>query len=167
LAGLYKIPLLSAEQELHLFRKMNFLKYKASRLRSSLDLLRPKAPLMQQIERLHEQAIVAKNEIVSANLRLVVSIARRHIGPYSNFFDLISDGNLSLLRAVEKFDYARGNRFSTYATWVIARNFARTIPAEKRHQDRFLLGDEEIFEAAIDSRSNVLTEERIQMEREI
>ena len=165
LAGLYKIPLLSAEQELHLFRKMNYLKYKAAALRDSLDMQRPKAPLMLQIERLYDKAIATKNEIVSANLRLVVSIAKRHIGPYANFFDLISDGNLSLIRAVEKFDYSRGNRFSTYATWAISRNFARTIPAEKRHRDRFPLGDEEFFEATIDDRSDQQLEEQLQTER--
>ena len=167
LAGLYKIPLLTAERERHLFRKMNYLKYKASTLRDSLDMQRPKAPLMQQIEQLYDKAIAAKNDIISANLRLVVSIARRHIGPFSNFFDLISDGNLSLIRAVEKFDYSRGNRFSTYATWAISRNFARTIPAEKRHRDRFLLGDEELFEAAVDNRSDQQKEEQFQSEREI
>ena len=167
LAGLYKIPLLSAEQELHLFRKMNFLKYKASVLRDSLDTQHPKAPLMQQIEKLYDKAITTKNEIVSANLRLVVSIAKRHVGPYSDFFDLVSDGNLSLIRAVEKFDYSRGNRFSTYATWAISRNFAKTIPAEKRHRDRFSLGEEELFEATIDNRSNLMLEEQFQAEREV
>ena len=167
LAGLYKIPLLSSDQEVHLFRKMNFLKYKASLLRDTLNPLRPKAHLMQQIEELYDKAIATKNEIVSANLRLVVSIAKRHVGPYSNFFDLISDGNLALIRAVEKFDYARGNRFSTYATWAISRSFARTIPVEKRHRDRFLLGDEELLEATVDSRSNVQTAIQVQTEREL
>ena len=167
LVGLYKTPLLSAEQELHLFRKMNYLKYKAALLRDSLNMQQPKVPLMNQIEQLYDQAIATKNEIVSANLRLVVSIARRHIGPYANFFDLISDGNLTLIRAVEKFDYARGNRFSTYATWAIARNFARTIPAEKRHRDRFLPGNEELFEATIDSRSDQQQEEQFEAERKV
>jgi len=167
LAGLYKIPLLSAEQELHLFRKMNYIKYKASLLRDSLDMQRPKANLMQQIEQLYDKAIATKNEIVSANLRLVVSIARRHIGPYSNFFDLISDGNLALIRAVEKFDYSRGNRFSTYATWAISRSFARAIPAEKRHRDRFLLGNEELLDTTVDNRSDQQLEEQFQTEREV
>ncbi len=167
LRGLYKTPLLTAEREAHLFRKMNYLKYRVATLRDTLDPLHPKAHLMQQIETYYEKAIATKNEIVSANLRLVVSIAKRHIGTYSNFFDLISDGNLSLIRAVEKFDYARGNRFSTYATWAISRNFARTIPVEKRHRDRFHLGDEEFFEATVDNRSDLQQEERFQTEREV
>ena len=166
LAGLYRIPLLTAEQEAHLFRKMNYLKYKAAYLRNSLNPARPRACLMDQIEETYNKAVATKNDIVSANLRLVVSIAKRHIGPYSNFFDLISDGNLVLIRAVEKFDFARGNRFSTYATWAITRSFARTIPVEKRHRDHFQLGDEEMLEATIDNRSDGQAAERVQVERE-
>ncbi|MDR0338537.1 MAG: sigma-70 family RNA polymerase sigma factor [Planctomycetaceae bacterium] len=165
LSGLYKIPLLNAEQEMHLFRKMNYLKFKASRLREQHDPTHPKIHLMTKIETLYEQAVATKNEIVSANLRLVVSIAKRHIGPYATFFDLISDGNFSLLRAVDKFDYGRGNRFSTYATWAVTRNFARTIPDEKKHRDRFHLNEEELLSSTIDMRGNLQQEEKDQFER--
>ena len=92
---------------------------------------------MDQIERLYEEAVATKNQIIRANLRLVVSIAKRHVGPAENFFELVSDGNMSLMRAVEKFDYARGYKFSTYASWAIMKNFARTIPDAHRHRDRF------------------------------
>ncbi len=92
---------------------------------------------MDEIEKLYDQAVQIKNQIVRANLRLVVSIAKRHVGPADNFFELVSDGNMSLIRAVEKFDFARGNKFSTYASWAIMKNFARTIPDEIRHRDRF------------------------------
>ena len=91
---------------------------------------------MDQIEGLYDQSVAVKNEIISANLRLVVSIAKRHVSPGENFFELVSDGNISLIRAVEKFDYARGNKFSTYASWAIMKNYARTIPDELRHRDR-------------------------------
>ncbi|MDR2117746.1 MAG: sigma-70 family RNA polymerase sigma factor [Planctomycetaceae bacterium] len=165
LSGLYRIPLLNAEQEIHLFRKMNYLKFKASKLRAQHDPVHPKIHLMAKIETLYEQAVATKNEIVSANLRLVVSIAKRHIGPYATFFDLISDGNFSLLRAVEKFDYSRGNRFSTYATWAVTRNFARTIPDEKKHRDRFHLNEEELLSATVDMRGNLQQEEKDQFER--
>ncbi|MDR1270831.1 MAG: sigma-70 family RNA polymerase sigma factor [Planctomycetaceae bacterium] len=165
LSGLYKIPLLNVEQEIHLFRKMNYLKFKAAKLREQHDPLHPKIHLMAKIEALYDQAVATKNEIVSANLRLVVSIAKRHIGPYSTFFDLISDGNFSLLRAVDKFDYGRGNRFSTYATWAVTRNFARTIPDEKKHRDRFHLNEEELLSSTIDMRGNLQQEEKDQFER--
>src|SRR5690606_33103726 len=107
------------------------LKHKASRIRESLQSARGnKTALMDEIEALYEQAVKTKNKIVQANLRLVVSIAKRHMGSSDDFFALVSDGNMSLIRAVEKFDYSRGNKFSTYASWAIMKNFARTIPNE-------------------------------------
>jgi RNA polymerase primary sigma factor/RNA polymerase sigma factor len=121
LASLYEMPLLTREQEAHLFRKYNYLKYRASKLREQLDPAQPKSTLMDEIESLHQQAVATKNEIARANLRLVVSIAKRHVTPDQNFFELVSDGNMSLLRAIEKFDFARGNKFSTYASWAIRR----------------------------------------------
>ncbi|MDR2761873.1 MAG: sigma-70 family RNA polymerase sigma factor [Planctomycetaceae bacterium] len=166
ISSLYKIPLLSSEQEVHLFRKMNYIKYKAAMLRAKHDSSRPKAVLMSRIEELYDMANATKNEIVAANLRLVVSIAKRHVGACCNFFDLVSDGNLSLLRAVEKFDYSRGNRFSTYATWAITRNYARTIPDEKRHRDRYHLNEDELLDKAVDRRSDLQLMERYQIERE-
>ncbi|HWE40412.1 MAG TPA: sigma-70 family RNA polymerase sigma factor [Isosphaeraceae bacterium] len=154
LADLYEVPLLSREQELHLFRKMNYLKYQAHLLRDRLDPTRARVADLDQIERLQEEALAVKNQIISANLRLVVSIAKRHVGPSNNFFELVSDGNISLIRAVEKFDYARGNKFSTYASWAIMKNFARTIPEEAYRRDRFVTGHEEMFEAAADTRAD-------------
>ena len=97
LASLYQVPLLTREQEMHLFRKMNYLKYKACKLRDELDLSQPKSGVMDQIEKLYDESVAVKNEIISANLRLVVSIAKRHVGPVENFFELVSDGNVSLI----------------------------------------------------------------------
>ncbi len=166
LASLYEVPLLSREQEVHLFRKMNYLKYKASKLRERLCPSRPKTSLMDQIDRLYDEAVAVKNEIISANLRLVVSIAKRHVGPTENFFELVSDGNMSLIRAVEKFDYARGNKFSTYASWAIMKNYARTIPDEHRHRDRFRTSQGEMFGATEDERTDQYEQESAQIQRE-
>lgn len=152
LASLYEVPLLSREQEAHLFRKMNFLKYKAYLRREKLDPHKAKTADLDEIDRLQDEALAVKNQIIRANLRLVVSIAKRHVGPSNNFFELVSDGNMSLIRAVEKFDYARGNKFSTYASWAIMKNFARTIPEENYRRDRFVTGHEEMFESAADGR---------------
>lgn len=154
LASLYETPLLTREQESHLFRKMNYLKYRASLLRDRVDkdIQRAKTTELDEIERLQEQALEIKNQIISSNLRLVVSIAKRHVNPTSNFFELVSDGNMSLIRAVEKFDFSRGNKFSTYASWAIMKNFARTIPEENYRRDRFVTGHEEMFESAPDTR---------------
>jgi len=167
LASLYEMPLLTREQEAHLFRKYNYLKYKAAKLREQLDPAQPKSSLMDEIEDLHQQAVALKNEIARANLRLVVSIAKRHVTPDQNFFELVSDGNMSLLRAIEKFDFARGNKFSTYASWAIMKNFARTIPGEFKHRDRFRTSQDELFAATQEHRGNPLAEEGAQNQREV
>ena len=166
LASLYEVPLLNREQEQHLFRKFNFLKYSAAQLRDEMDLERSKSSQMDEIERLYEEAIEVKNHIVQANLRLVVSIAKRHVSPNENFFELVSDGNMSLIRAVEKFDYARGNKFSTYASWAIMKNFARTIPGEFKHRDRYRTSHEEMFAATEDDSSSPYLELSAQQRRE-
>jgi RNA polymerase primary sigma factor/RNA polymerase sigma factor len=166
LASLYEMPLLTREQEAHLFRKYNYLKYKALRLRQELDPAQPKSSLMDEIEGLQQQIVATKNEIARANLRLVVSIAKRHVTPDQNFFELVSDGNMSLLRAIEKFDFARGNKFSTYASWAIMKNFARTIPGEFKHRDRFRTSQDELFASTQEHRGNPLAEEGAQNQRE-
>jgi len=154
LASLYEMPLLSREQEAHLFRKMNFLKHKGKKLRDQLSPARARTEELDAIEKLQDQAQHVKDMLVNCNMRLVVSIAKRHSGQNNNFFELLSDGNVSLLRAVEKFDYSRGNKFSTYGSWAIMKNFARSIPEELHRRERYLTGHEELFEAAQDTRSD-------------
>jgi len=154
LSSLYEVPLLDREQEMHLFRKMNYLKKMAQDRRAKVEPSRAKTSDLDEIERLQEEALAVKNQIIRSNLRLVVSIAKRHVGPSNNFFELVSDGNMSLIRAVEKFDFSRGNKFSTYASWAIMKNFARTIPEENYRRDRFVTGHEEMFEAAADNRTD-------------
>lgn len=167
LASLYEMPLLSREQEAHLFRKMNYLKHKASKLLAELDPERPGAALMDRIERLYEESVAVKNEIIRANLRLVVSIAKRRVGPTEEFFDLISDGNMSLMRAVEKFDFSRGFKFSTYATWAIVKNFARSIPGEHRRRERFRTSYDEYFSNTEDERPNPFARQSAQAQSEL
>jgi RNA polymerase primary sigma factor/RNA polymerase sigma factor len=154
MAALYDVPLLTREQEYHLFRKYNFLKFRAMKLRRTLNQGNPSVRLMEQIEAIYREAVATKNLIVQANLRLVVSIAKRHLKSQEDFFQLISDGNMSLIRACEKFDYTRGNKFSTYASWSIIKNFGRTIPNEFKHRDRFRTAGEEVFLARPDERSD-------------
>jgi RNA polymerase primary sigma factor len=154
LASLYEVPLLTREQEVWLFRKFNYLKHKASKLRAQLDPEKPSTRLMDQIDAIYEEIVGLKNRLVRANLRLVVSIAKRRVSPGDGFFDLVSDGNMSLIRAVEKFDYARGNKFSTYASWAIMKNFARTIPDEHKHRERFRAADMDMLQTAADRRTD-------------
>ena len=154
LASLYEMPLLTREQEQHLFRQMNYLKHRAGQLRSRLDPSRARNQDIKEIEDLQEQATAVKDRLINCNMRLVVSIAKRHSAQADNFFELLSDGNMSLIRAVEKFDYSRGNKFSTYASWAIMKNFARSIPDEKHRRERYVTGHEELFDIAPDTRSN-------------
>ncbi len=166
LASLYDVQLLTREQEYHLFRKMNYLKFQAQKLRDQLDPANPRPSLMDEIDRLYQASVDVKNQIVQANLRLVVSIAKRHVGGSEDFFGLISDGNMSLIRAVEKFDYARGNKFSTYASWAIMKNFARSIPDEYKHKDRFRTTGEEVLLSREDERADQFAEEIAHQQRQ-
>jgi len=161
LASLYETPLLSKEQEQHLFRKMNFLKCKAKKILDGMKLSSGKINSqkvrtqdLDEVDVLLDQANTVKEQLISANMRLVVSIAKRHSAQADNFFELLSDGNMSLIRAVEKFDYFRGNKFSTYASWAIIKNYARSIPEEKTRRERYVTGNEEVFDATQDNRTN-------------
>jgi RNA polymerase primary sigma factor len=154
LAGLYLTRLLTREEEAHLFRRMNFLKCQAARLQSQLKLRRPQSEALNQLESLLQQAAAVQQELVRANLRLVVSIAKKHVTPVMGLDELISDGNLTLLRAVEKFDYSLGNKFSTYATWAIRRNYYRAIVKGRNERQRFVTGDDEQLQLAADDSSN-------------
>lgn len=154
LLPLYSTPLLTKEQEQHLFRKMNFLKHQARQLQKGIDADKARATDMDRLEELLKQSQKVKDQLINANMRLVASIAKKHARPTDNFFELLSDGNLSLIKAVEKFDYARGNKFSTYASWAIMKNYARSLPDEKTKRDRFLTGTDEIFDGVADNRTD-------------
>jgi RNA polymerase sigma factor (sigma-70 family) len=161
LAQLYSIPLLSREQEAYYFRKMNYLKFRAARLRDQLDVSRAKTRVMDQVERCLDEAVEVKNLLIRSNLRLVVSIAKKHVKPNGNFFEMVSDGNISLIRAIEKFDFSRGFKFSTYATWAIMKNYARSIPAEHNLLDRYRTGSDELFVSSPDQRSDQFEQELV------
>lgn len=159
LAELYKVPLLNKAQEQYYFRKMNFLKFQAAQLQKDLHSRRTGLKIVKRLEALLEDADGLKNLLTRSNLRLVVSIAKRHLKPGVNFFELVSDGNMSLIRAIEKFDFARGNKFSTYASWAIMKNYARSVPAEHTRLDRFRTGFDEMFYDSEDGRGNAFAEE--------
>ena len=83
---------------------------------------------LDELEVLLDDATRVKNAIVQANLRLVVSVARKHLRPGASLMELVSEGNITLMRAVEGFDFHKGNRFSTYATLALMKGFARSVP---------------------------------------
>jgi RNA polymerase sigma factor (sigma-70 family) len=167
LRSLYLTPLLTPEQERDLFRRYNYLKYKIAKTLKGVD---PDDITQEQYAAL--SGMVArtdsiKQRIIRANLRLVVSIAKKHVGPTPCFFEVVSDGNMSLMRAVEKFDYNRGTKFSTYATWAIVKNYARSIPEQLGRYSRYVTGQEEVLEAASDHRPQPASESDRQRVREL
>ena len=122
-----RVPLLNAEEEVDLAKRVEA-GLAATRL-LVIDGSRPDAIALRRVERGGQ---LAKRKLVEANLRLVVSIAKRYVGRGLLFLDLIQEGNLGLIRAVEKFDYTRGYKFSTYATWWIRQAITRAIADQAR-----------------------------------
>lgn len=137
LARLCESKLLTASEEQDLFRRMNYLKYRANALRVRLDPNSPHADTMDQIDQLLGRATQVRDQIITANMRLVISIVKKFVTPKHSFDHLLSDGIVSLMQAVDKFDYSRGFRFSTYAYRVIARNAYRTITDQQKVDSRF------------------------------
>ncbi|MFC4021833.1 RNA polymerase sigma factor [Micromonospora sp. GCM10011542] len=128
-----KVPLLNAEQEVELAKRIEAGLYAAERLRAADEgeekLTREMQRDLMWISRDGERA---KNHLLEANLRLVVSLAKRYTGRGMAFLDLIQEGNLGLIRAVEKFDYTKGYKFSTYATWWIRQAITRAMADQAR-----------------------------------
>ena len=160
-ADLYALALLTREEERQLFRRMNYLKFKAKQLRDNLAASQERIGNMNEIERLLEKSLAIKNVLIRSNLRLVVSVARKHRKQQAGFFEMISDGNMTLIRAIEKFDYLRGTKFSTYATWAIMRSYARSIPAEGTQLERFRTGTEVVLTDEEDSRPAASADEKL------
>ena len=125
-----KVPLLSAEEEIELAQKMEAGEMAKSQLEEAGDDLDDEAK--KELQRLVAQGDYAKKKLAEANLRLVVSIAKRYVGRGMLFLDLIQEGNLGLIKAVEKFDYRKGYKFSTYATWWIRQAITRAIADQAR-----------------------------------
>lgn len=143
LASLYETTLLTKDDEARLFRRMNFCKYRAEELRLKLSKA-ISTDVMDEMQQLLADAEAVRNELIRSNLRLVVSLARQASDREISFDDLVSEGNLTLMRAVEKFDYARGFRFSTYATWAVRRAFYHLMDSERRRASRAWSGQETV-----------------------
>lgn len=129
LRDLYRIEPLSAARERGLFLKYHYLRYLAVRVQKDLDTQTSRHRDLRRFEKLRRHARLVRGQIVEANLRLVVSVARKHVRPSIALMDLVSEGNLTLMRAVDSFDIHRGTRFSTYAVYALMRGFARYVPA--------------------------------------
>jgi RNA polymerase sigma factor (sigma-70 family) len=151
LRSLYDVPLLSREQEADLFRRFNFLRCLVASAVEKLDVYTVTREELDRIRGWQERADALKNELIQANLRLVVSIAKRHVGRGDNFFEVVSDGNMTLMRAVEKFDFSLGYKFSTYGTWSVMKTYARSIPEGHYRMRRYVTGQDELIDATADA----------------
>ena len=136
-----KVPLLSADEEINLAQKMedgNQAEEEIEKLKEQLENAKNEDEKKELEEKIKEQkryiakGDAAKKKLAEANLRLVVSIAKRYVGRGMLFLDLIQEGNLGLIKAVEKFDYRKGYKFSTYATWWIRQAITRAIADQAR-----------------------------------
>jgi RNA polymerase primary sigma factor len=125
-----KVPLLNAGQEVELAKRIEAGLFAAQKLAEGSGNLSTEARI--DLEQIAEDGRRAKNHLLEANLRLVVSLARRYTGRGMLFLDLIQEGNLGLIRGVEKFDYTRGYKFSTYATWWIRQAITRAMADQSR-----------------------------------
>ncbi|MBT2492308.1 RNA polymerase sigma factor [Streptomyces sp. ISL-96] len=124
-----RIPLLTAAEEVDLARRVEAGLFAEERLSSYPDL---DSQLAVDLDKLVVMGRMAKRRLIEANLRLVVSVAKRYVGRGLTMLDLVQEGNLGLIRAVEKFDYARGYKFSTYATWWIRQAMSRALADQAR-----------------------------------
>ncbi|WP_439942986.1 sigma-70 family RNA polymerase sigma factor [Streptomyces sp. BBFR115] len=124
-----RIPLLTAAEEVELARRVEAGLFAEEKLSSTPDL---DSRLAGDLDRLVVSGRMAKRRLIEANLRLVVSVAKRYVGRGLTMLDLVQEGNLGLIRAVEKFDYARGYKFSTYATWWIRQAMSRALADQAR-----------------------------------
>jgi RNA polymerase primary sigma factor len=154
LAELYRIPLLSREREMELFRKYNYVKYLAAMLQERIRRTGYRTGMLERFEELKEAAAQIRRILIRCNLRLVVSVAKRHVGPLATLSDLISEGNLCLIRAVECYDFSREARFATYATWALTKHFARVVPEENYRMSAFVTGQQARLDAAGDARES-------------
>ncbi|BAC73391.1 putative RNA polymerase sigma factor [Streptomyces avermitilis MA-4680 = NBRC 14893] len=124
-----RIPLLTAAEEVELARRVEAGLFAEEKLSSTPDL---DSQLGLDLDKLVVMGRMAKRRLIEANLRLVVSVAKRYVGRGLTMLDLVQEGNLGLIRAVEKFDYARGYKFSTYATWWIRQAMSRALADQAR-----------------------------------
>lgn len=124
-----RIPLLTAVEEVDLARRVEAGLFAEEKLLTTPDLT---SQLALDLDKLVVMGRMAKRRLIEANLRLVVSVAKRYVGRGLTMLDLVQEGNLGLIRAVEKFDYARGYKFSTYATWWIRQAMSRALADQAR-----------------------------------
>jgi RNA polymerase primary sigma factor len=161
LSRLCEAPLLKPEQEKMLFERMNFLLQQAAVHRSLLSVARPSISRLELVEKLVAMANWHRDRIVEANLRLVFSIVKKFVNSNNTFDDLLSDGIIGLIRSVEKFDFSRGFRFSTYATQVVRRNSYQAVVTKQEERQKVVGGLQDLdIDVSEEDRTGTISESR-------
>lgn len=161
LGRMCEAELLTPEQERLLFQRMNYLRYQAVQIRSQLNADEPDTNALRMLQLLLGMADWHRDAIVQANLRLVFSIVKKFVNKSNAFDDLLSDGIVALIRAVEKFDYDRGFRFSTYATQVVRRNAYRTVVQKQKEKSKVAGGLQDLgLDVSDETRQPAISEHR-------
>lgn len=147
LLRLCEVPLLTPSQERDLFQWMNYYKYRANALRATLNAKRPSESKLNRIDAWLNRSNDIRNHILRSNTRLVISIVKQLADERNPFDDLLSEGITCLVRVVDKFDFDRGFRFSTYATRAVRREVWRLVQKHHRDRQRFNTGSAEQMES--------------------
>lgn len=157
--------LLSHPEEVYLFTWMNYLRFRAERTRRRLCLNTPDLSLVQQIEADLAQSILVRNRIVSSNLRLLVSLAKKATVSLDQRGELIAESTIPLIRSVELFDVSLGNRFSTYATWAVRNHMWRFLKRRRQLSERTVTHDQLWLNSLVEKRSNAHDDTRLDRQR--
>ncbi len=166
-AGLVRAPLLTPAEETYLFHLMNFRKSQAERWRRKIRPNSPDPALLNRIEAAMQEAVEIRNRIAEANLRLIVATAKKLSHSLDQLSELISEGLVPILRAVELFDVGRGNRFSTYATWAVRNQMLRSLRRKQPLQELAISDEEMRWSEIADQRTAAGADERQQVERQL
>ncbi len=142
--------ILTKVQERSLFRAYNFIKWRQSEMLKNYAAQSMLAGhVLDQLEASEAQALSLRTKLVLCNQALIVNIAKRHFEYGVSLEELVSEGMTPLLKSIEKFDYTKGFKFSTYASWAIMKHFARVVPQEGEHHRRYVLLSDEDFDAVL------------------
>lgn len=160
LTSMLRTEVLGPALEQKLFLGLEECRRQTARLQQQADVASRDLKIARALKRWTNLAAEIRNRIVAANVRLVVSVAKKFAGVRRSMSELVSDGNLTLLRAVEKFDVSRGFRFSTYATWALRYDFARSV-GKKVSQVDGRQASEEQLEAVADAHGDLTHEKRL------
>ena len=159
LSRMCSVPLLSPAEEQALFRRMNYMKMRASALRQRMGKRKPQLEIVEHIEEHIEEALRIQDRLIQSNLRLVASLVKKFVNDSNVFDELFSEGVISLMKAVEKFDFALGYRFSTYATQAIRRHLYRSVVSRQQERSRFVAAEPVVMEEVEDDRTSVSFDE--------